>query len=124
MGTPGAVVGDHGPGEICLCLSYYSVYNAKRFRGRNYVPYNWIYTAIVGGGSTLAARPTTVQQQVAMGLWDQVYKPVDHNTNWDWVLRSPTDKAFKPITDVWVDDEWDTLRSRGLRPSSRITAKT
>jgi hypothetical protein len=59
-----------------------------------------------------------------MGLWDTVYKPVDHSTNWDWVLRSPTDKAFKPITDVWVDDEWDTMRSRGLRATQRITAKT
>jgi hypothetical protein len=60
----------------------------------------------------------------ALDLWNLVYKPVDHDTNWDWVLRSPSDHAFKPITNVWVDDEWDTMRSRGTRPTTRVTAVT
>jgi hypothetical protein len=25
---------------------------------------------------------------------------------------------------VWVDDEWDNMSSRGLRSTSRVTAKT
>jgi hypothetical protein len=27
------------------------------------------------------------------------------------------------VTDWWVDNEWDTVRSRGLKADSRITGK-
>jgi hypothetical protein len=124
MGLPGAVVPIHAPGEVALCLSYFSTYNAKRFRGRNYIPYSWIWAAEGSNQTVIQQRPSAAEMQHAMDLWNLVYKPVDHNTNWDWVLKSRVDKAFKPITDVWVDNEWDTIRSRGLRGDTRITAKT
>jgi hypothetical protein len=30
----------------------------------------------------------------------------------------------RPVTDVWVDDEFDVVRSRGLQPTSRLKATT
>jgi len=113
----------HGPGELSLCLSYFSVFNVKRARGRIFIPFDLIWLAQASGSSP-SNRPTAADQQAALAVWDTVIKPIDHGGNFDWVLKSPTDKAFKPITDIWVDNEWDTVRSRGLRGDARITAKT
>jgi hypothetical protein len=27
------------------------------------------------------------------------------------------------VTDFWVDDEWDVMRTRGTKPTTRQTAK-
>jgi hypothetical protein len=118
----GGTIGDHGPGEIALCLSYYASFNVKRQRGRNYVPFNWIYTAMDVSATPPAARPTATMMNIALGLWTNVYKPVKDSNQWQWVLKSRTDKAHKIITNVWVDDEWDTMRSRGLRGTTRVQA--
>jgi hypothetical protein len=40
-----------------------------------------------------------------------------------WTVFSPTHGTDAQVTDIWADDEWDTIRSRGLKPSSRQTAK-
>jgi hypothetical protein len=45
----------------------------------------------------------------------------------DWCVYSPTQFAisgslgpsFEPVKHVWVDDAWDTQRSRGLEPTMR-----
>lgn len=34
---------------------------------------------------------------------------------------APRNGAIYPVTDVWVDDEWDTVRRRGLRASTRLS---
>jgi hypothetical protein len=37
------------------------------------------------------------------------------------VVYSRREKVARPVTNYWVDDEWDTVRSRGLRSSTRVT---
>jgi hypothetical protein len=38
----------------------------------------------------------------------------------NWVVYSPTEKKSQGgVTDIWVDDEWDTVRSRGLKSTTR-----
>jgi hypothetical protein len=98
------------PREIALCLSYYSSWNRPGYRGRLYIPMNFV-------GGTLALRPTTTQRTNA-GNWATILTsglPAGHN----WVLYSKKmDKSYG-VTNWWVDDEWDVQRSRGLRPTTR-----
>jgi hypothetical protein len=42
--------------------------------------------------------------------------------NVDWSVYSPTTGQNNAITNLWVDNEWDTQRRRGLRPTSRSVA--
>jgi hypothetical protein len=39
----------------------------------------------------------------------------------EWAIYSPTANLHKTITDIWVDDAWDTQRRRGLAPTTRDT---
>jgi hypothetical protein len=36
-----------------------------------------------------------------------------------WVVYSRKTGGDAQVTNVWVDDEWDTVRSRGLRGTVR-----
>jgi hypothetical protein len=99
------------PRELALCLSYYSTYNRPRYRGRLYIPLN------LNGVSTANARPTATQITNTLG-WANVFKsglPTSHN----WVVYSTVDKASYGVTNYWVDDEWDIMRSRGMVGTTR-----
>jgi hypothetical protein len=101
------------PREIALCLSYYSTWNRPRYRGRLFLPAHF-----VSGAITL--RPSAQQLTDAMS-WANVLitgMPPGHN----WVLYSPTRHAMDGVTNYWVDDEWDVVRSRGLRGTTRQEA--
>lgn len=104
------------PREVALCLSYYSTYNRPRFRGRLYLPPSWF-------GGTANLRPTTAEMDAALGFGTNVLAkalPTGHN----WVVYSQVEhKSQGGVTDMWVDDEWDTIRSRGLVATTRRTAK-
>jgi hypothetical protein len=104
------------PREIAICLSYYTTYNRPRFRGRLYLPAQW-FTSVV------QLRPTGAIMTAVLGFGTNVLAkslPQGHN----WVVYSPTEKTSKGgVSDMWVDDEWDTVRSRGLVPTTRQTGK-
>lgn len=110
-GTP---PGSGVPREVALCLSYYSTYNRPRFRGRLYLPVTW-FSAVAN------VRPSAPVINAALGFaTDVLTKSLPSQTN--WVVYSPTEKKSQGgVTDCWVDDEWDTVRSRGLAPTSRTT---
>jgi hypothetical protein len=96
------------PREVALCLSYYSERNLPRFRGRMYVgpwPIGLGERPSQGARDTLAALATSL---AGIGGIDV-----------DWGLWSPTRDAFSKITAGWVDDEWDTVRSRGMKATLR-----
>jgi hypothetical protein len=100
------------PREVALCLSYYAAFNRKYTRGRLYIP-----ATLIGG--SLGLRPTAGQITTALDF-RKVFTdnlPPGHV----WNQYSPTLKHSEPVTDVWVDDEWDTVRSRGLRGTVRQT---
>lgn len=105
-----------GPPQIALCLSYYADRNLPRQRGRVYL----------GPFSTSAPRPDAVQMQnvltMATGFADV------GGANVDWSVYSPTTAASggdgtMSITDAWVDDSWDVIRSRKLDPTGRIAVE-
>jgi hypothetical protein len=101
------------PREVALCLSYYSTYNQPRYRGRLYIPAQFI-------GGTLGLRPDTTQMANAM-IFRTILTtglPPAHN----WVVYSPTAGKSYGVSNCWVDDEWDIIRSRGLRGTTRQLA--
>lgn len=102
-----------GPREIALCLSYYSTWNRKSYRGRLYIPGHWL-------GGSYALRPSAGQITTALGMRTLFTQnmPAQHN----WVVYSPKLKLANGVTHCWVDDEWDVMRSRGLKGTSRQTA--
>jgi hypothetical protein len=108
------------PREVALCLSFYSQRNIPRQRGR-------IYLGPLS--ASLGDRPTIAWQNAALllaaGFADLggtdvdwcVYSPTSHGVSQD----SAGDFAMR-VSDVWCDDEWDTVRSRGRKATSRVLA--
>ena len=39
-----------------------------------------------------------------------------------WIVWSPTNDEAVHVTNAFVDDEWDTVRKRGLKPTARSTS--
>lgn len=111
--------GASGPREVALCLSFYSERNIPRRRGRLFIG-PWTQ-------GTCAERPEAGPRanllNLAGGLADI------GGINVDWSVRSKFPIALgdqggtlHKISNSWVDNEWDTIRKRGLRGSSRDTA--
>lgn len=99
------------PREVAVCLSYYGGYNRPQFRGRIYIP-----MSLIPGG--LGLHPTGTQQS-SVGSWANTFgKNLPQGAF--WTLYSRKRGADAQVTNWWVDNEWDTIRSRGLRPESRI----
>jgi hypothetical protein len=101
------------PRELALCLSYYSQFNRPRLRGRLYIP-----QVLIGG--TLGSRPSTTQIASALSWKDPLTQslPGSHNL----VVYSRVDDKANGVNNFWVDDEWDIVRSRGRKPTTRQTA--
>lgn len=106
-----------GPREVALCLSFFAERNLPRTRGRLYFPH-----AFISAGSPSGIRPTQILME-SLGMAADVFQELG-GTDVDWVVYSGRDDAARPVTDWFVDDEWDTIRSRGLRPNTRVTGTT
>lgn len=97
--------------EVSICLSYYATRNLPRQRGR-------IYLALCGTSyANDTARPPTARMTAALDLATDFSNL--GGVDVDWQVYSPTDAVGRNVTNAWVDDEWDTMRSRGLRGSAR-----
>lgn len=99
-----------GPREVALCLSYWSDRNLPRFRGRMYIgPWQ---------AGACQERPEDGArislQTLALGIADL------GGVNVQWVQHSPTTGHYKTVKHWWVDNEWDTMRSRGLKGTARL----
>jgi hypothetical protein len=82
------------PREIALCLSYYTTYN----------------------------RPSDTVLQAAIDAAKALFG-VGMPAQTNWVVFSKTEnKSMGGVSDVWCDDEWDTMRSRGMKPTKRVSA--
>ena len=121
FGTVGTFASSAGPREIALCLSYYATQNTKRFRGRLYIPHAWIRVAGGGASAAPAPRPTAAMIATALAFGTSVLVPEKLNGN-RWCVASTVDKVARFVTDYWVDDEWDIIRSRGYRGTTRQAA--
>lgn len=105
------------PREVALCLSFYSERPLPRQRGRLYIPFTF-----VTGSAPGAVRPSGAWMQRVADL-APIFQDLG-GTEVDWCVYSRADDQARPVTNWFVDDEWDTVRSRGLRPSSRLAGTT
>jgi hypothetical protein len=97
------------PRELALCLSYYATWNRPTFRGRLYIP-------IVFVGGTPGVRPSATQMTNALSFYDTLKLPIANHYMGVWSRKMRT---FAQSSNAWVDDEWDVVRSRGLRGTTR-----
>jgi len=99
------------PREIALCLSFYATRNVPRRRGR-------LYISMIGNNpEVLNLRPQATARNRLLDLADGLAGIGGPNV--DWEVWSQVEKKGYPVTTAWVDDEWDTMRSRGLRSTLR-----
>lgn len=105
------------PREVALCLSFFSERNVKRQRGRVYAP-----VPLMAVAAGVGVRPVSGQRD-KVGTLATIFSDLG-GVDVDWCVWSPTDGVARPVTDWWVDDEWDTVRSRGLRATTRTVGTT
>jgi hypothetical protein len=122
FGNAGNFLPGNGPRELALVLSYYSLQNTKRFRGRLYIPRPWSYIHASSPPTSVGQRPTAGEMTATMNFASVVLGPGIQPAGMRWCVASTVDKVYRLTTDYWVDDEWDIQRSRGLRGSTRQTA--
>lgn len=106
------------PREVALCLSYYAGTSHPRNRGRIFLPI-YLMSGIGGTGQ----RPTDPQMQAILAFATQANAsfPDIGGPDVRWMQYSRTLGRAAQVTAGWVDDEWDTVRSRGLKPTHRVT---
>lgn len=104
------------PRELAMCLSFYGGQNVPRRRGRLYIPYIWF------GSSAPGLRPTSTNRTIVANFVPLLAGL--GGVDVDWVVWSPTSNMWHKVSNYWVDDEWDIIRSRGLRPTTRTTGTT
>lgn len=103
--------GAPAPREVACCLSFRGATNTKRTRGRIFVgPYTAAQTNERPSEGVTGNLMTLAQGIANLGGIDI-----------DWCVRSSFGNAMHPVKFCWADNEWDTIRSRGLKPTSRST---
>jgi len=102
--------------EIALCLSYYNQRSNPRRRGRLYL------CPALTGLNTATARPAAALMDRTLGLADGLAGI--GGVDVDWVVYSRRDLSHHDVVGVWCDDAWDVVRSRGLRPITRVERST
>lgn len=105
------------PAEVAMVLSFQAVKVSgspqARRRGRIYLPF--LKSSLNGADG----RPTATIITAMATAADTLVTASKASTTWKWVVYSPTDNAGRPVTDGWVDNEWDTQRRRGRVRTSR-----
>ncbi len=114
IARPGNAPASLCPREVALCLSYFGARNLPGMRGRIFLP-------VAYSGSIALARPDQSLMADALDL-GRAFAAAG-GTGTQWSVYSRTQGLAFSITDSWVDDEWDTQRSRGLNPTARMEAK-
>jgi len=109
--NPGDYPASGAARELAICLSFYSERNRPRQRGRLYIPHAFF-------GSGVGLRPGAADRG-RVGELATIFANLG-GTDVDWVVFSRADNAARSVSDWWVDDEWDIIRSRGLRPTTRL----
>lgn len=120
-GDLAGVGGDPLPVEVATCLSFRSTGSgstARRSRGRIYIgPLNTDTVAPItpaAGQANLASAWVTALTTAASELLNNLLPDAL------WCVWSRMDHDFHLVTDGWVDNEFDTMRTRGRRASVRV----
>ena len=112
-----APTGTMMPSEVAICLSFQGTRTAglpqARRRGR-------VYIGPVQAGASNLGRPSstviTALKNAAVSLATAIDAVPSAGV---WSVWSPTDGTAVPITNGWVDNAWDTQRSRGIQRTAR-----
>lgn len=91
-----------GVPQVAIALSYYADRNLPRQRGR-------IFT---GPWPSSADTISAFQQNAVLAL-APAFADLG-GVNVDWSIYSPSNDTATRISDAWVDDSWDVIRSRKL----------
>lgn len=112
LAATGLNTGAPGPREVALCMSFRGETNTKRTRGRIFLgPYP---------ATQMATRPNATMQSDAMALATGIANV--GGIDIDWCVRSGFGPSMHPVKHAWCDNEWDTMRSRGLKATGRVTS--
>lgn len=112
----GAAAVSTTPRELALCLSFYSERNRPRQRGRLYIPFTMLTSGSPG------VRPTSTHRDKVAALVP-IFTGLG-GIDVDWSIYSRVDDTSRPVTNWYVDDEWDIIRSRGMKPTVRTEGTT
>lgn len=104
------------PREVALCVSFCGSRNVPRERGRLYLG-----MAHAGRGVS-TGRPGVTDQNAAITIGQGIAGL--GGVDVDWVVYSRVNDDTTPVETIWCDDEWDTMRSRGMRATSRVQVST
>jgi hypothetical protein len=108
------------PNEVAITLSYWADRNVKRHRGRIYIG-TLDRQAMTAGGDTAETR-VNAACHFSIASAASVLAQTTTASGARWGVFSTTDNLLRyPIGGGWVDDAFDTVRKRGLRPSYRRT---
>lgn len=103
---------NRGPREVSVCLSFFGERNLPSTRGRS-------YHGPFPGTITNSTRPGSGIATPLLDLADDLSEVGGGNIH--WVVYSPKTGDYHYVKNAWVNDEWDTMRSRQLRESTRWT---
>lgn len=107
------------PREVAVTLSFYAERNQPRLRGRVYLgPFTSSALTVEPDDARVSTSMRTAIVKAAhrlssagMGVGDRM----------QWGVLSQMDQEIRPVTHGWVDDAFDTIRSRGQDPLTRTT---
>ena len=105
--------------EKAICLSFQGIKISglpqSRRRGRVYLgPLGGIHDSTTG-------RPNTTHITTMATAADTLLTTTSADPlSGIWAVYSPTDGQTIPVQNGWIDNEYDTVRSRGRKPTSRV----
>lgn len=107
------------PPEVAIVLSFQGLRlsgtNQARRRGRVYLG------PVASANNTADGRPTTATTTLIGNTAAALLAASDAAPTWLWTVHSGLLPQDTEITDGWVDNEWDTQRRRGRKPTIRTT---
>lgn len=117
----GTSSGNPFPAEVACCLSYYASRNLPRRRGRLYLG---PLTSSAMNIATDEPRVSTTFMNVILDAAEAFQDDITTSTVGEamgWAVHSRSDGVFRQITDLWMDNAFDTQRRRGVSASNRLT---
>lgn len=106
------------PLEVNLCISYANdsatIVPRARRRGRIYISG---FTELMN----TAGRPTSTVYQLLADTYLAYVDAMNAEPDFAAAIWSRTNGSLYPIERIWCDDEWDTMRSRGGKSTTRYT---
>jgi hypothetical protein len=111
---------DRLPGELALCVNFHATYasGVPRGRQRGRVFFGPFTSSFL---NNTTGRPDATKRDTLGTQFGSLLTASNADADWSWVVYSPTANATYSVVGLFWDDSWDTMRSRGLAPTTRLT---